>query len=626
MRATEILLEAGAVPIYYFAYGMLTDPKIMQGADFVGTAVLKNFSYEMLQYANVYPESGDQVIGVLWSLDRNMLAELDRTEGYPQLYDRNTVPVYVDGNKVVAELYTMTPETRGHLEGSKPRKSYVARIARGYQAAGVPIEQLVNSLKPKEAVAEKWSQKYKNSINCSHPKGFSQKAHCAGKKKHNESAEAHVMEMVCEDCGMCESHANLTEIKKGAKDSNGYTRCWPGKHAEGTKTGKNSKPVRNCVPNESITEDDEDRGGGGTGRVERGNNTGSDKYTKDPILNYKGLTPKIKDFIRRSYVTNPQSDNDLQATFGHMADMEKIMTDMSAELERIEDRLNDGRRVMQQQDAQIRAIARQSSSPNNAPVRPELPIMARSNSEPGPQQGYRLPARAEQPAQESVQEEVADKFNVVVNDRIVGTYHVKDQAYAKQRELKQQDPHADVIVTPVFSEAKVSANQRSFDFDEPPAVKPKSAGTSIFDMESDDIDSIPTKPTFNKQGKRIKATNNFNKPAMDYMYGKSNVPPPRKIPMYFFKVGQGGRSFTDADLNVMGMRKSAKGAWYFKPTPEMTPQEILARVKELEIKTNVKAREWMPEQMDEVVAIQQNLEESWQTWIKKGLRIRVDGI
>jgi hypothetical protein len=30
---------------------------------------------------------------------------------------------------------------------------------------------------------EKWSQKYKKSINCSNPKGFSQKAHCAGKKK-----------------------------------------------------------------------------------------------------------------------------------------------------------------------------------------------------------------------------------------------------------------------------------------------------------------------------------------------------------------------------------------------------------------------------------------------------------
>ena len=33
------------------------------------------------------------------------------------------------------------------------------------------------------SLEEKWTQKYKSSINCSHPKGFSQKAHCAGKKK-----------------------------------------------------------------------------------------------------------------------------------------------------------------------------------------------------------------------------------------------------------------------------------------------------------------------------------------------------------------------------------------------------------------------------------------------------------
>jgi hypothetical protein len=34
-----------------------------------------------------------------------------------------------------------------------------------------------------EQVNEKWSQKYKSSINCANPKGFSQRAHCAGKKK-----------------------------------------------------------------------------------------------------------------------------------------------------------------------------------------------------------------------------------------------------------------------------------------------------------------------------------------------------------------------------------------------------------------------------------------------------------
>lgn len=35
----------------------------------------------------------------------------------------------------------------------------------------------------REFFSEAWSVKYKKSINCKHPKGFSQKAHCAGRKK-----------------------------------------------------------------------------------------------------------------------------------------------------------------------------------------------------------------------------------------------------------------------------------------------------------------------------------------------------------------------------------------------------------------------------------------------------------
>jgi hypothetical protein len=32
-------------------------------------------------------------------------------------------------------------------------------------------------------ISEKWTQKYKESIDCSNPKGFSQRAHCQGRKK-----------------------------------------------------------------------------------------------------------------------------------------------------------------------------------------------------------------------------------------------------------------------------------------------------------------------------------------------------------------------------------------------------------------------------------------------------------
>ncbi len=53
-------------------------------------------------------------------------------------------------------------------------------------------------------ILEKWSNKYKKSINCSRPKGFSQKAHCAGRKKrrkmYKEIEEAkHIMDMMKED-------------------------------------------------------------------------------------------------------------------------------------------------------------------------------------------------------------------------------------------------------------------------------------------------------------------------------------------------------------------------------------------------------------------------------------------
>ena len=45
-----------------------------------------------------------------------------------------------------------------------------------------------------EFVTEKWTKKYKKSINCSSPKGFSQKAHCAGRKKNEGVAEGSLNE------------------------------------------------------------------------------------------------------------------------------------------------------------------------------------------------------------------------------------------------------------------------------------------------------------------------------------------------------------------------------------------------------------------------------------------------
>lgn len=51
--------------------------------------------------------------------------------------------------------------------------------------AGYHLNKKYKKLKEEiDTLKEKWSAKYKRSINCNNPQGFSQRAHCQGRKKH----------------------------------------------------------------------------------------------------------------------------------------------------------------------------------------------------------------------------------------------------------------------------------------------------------------------------------------------------------------------------------------------------------------------------------------------------------
>jgi len=54
----------------------------------------------------------------------------------------------------------------------------------GFQA----YQDFKNSM-PEGEMSEKWSEKYKRSIDCNNPKGFSQKAHCQGRQKRKMEEE-----------------------------------------------------------------------------------------------------------------------------------------------------------------------------------------------------------------------------------------------------------------------------------------------------------------------------------------------------------------------------------------------------------------------------------------------------
>ena len=69
---------------------------------------------------------------------------------------------------------------------------------------------------------EGWSSKYKKSINCNNPKGFSQRAHCQGKKKKmNEEKDKRLVKIVKQLRKSVKNHAKQADyIEKVNEESN----------------------------------------------------------------------------------------------------------------------------------------------------------------------------------------------------------------------------------------------------------------------------------------------------------------------------------------------------------------------------------------------------------------------
>jgi gamma-glutamylcyclotransferase (GGCT)/AIG2-like uncharacterized protein YtfP len=132
--------------IYYFAYGMLTDPDIMPNAEFIGAASLNGFELEFNAFANVFKSPGNRVLGSLWAIDQDTLDYLDDIEGYPTFYVRLNVHVRCDGKMYPAQVYSMTADSRETLEGRMPGEQYIQRLINGYRHAGIPLSQIRRAL------------------------------------------------------------------------------------------------------------------------------------------------------------------------------------------------------------------------------------------------------------------------------------------------------------------------------------------------------------------------------------------------------------------------------------------------------------------------------------------------
>lgn len=128
----------------YFAYGSNINLEQMRyrcpDATVRGQAVLDNYDlrFRGSGVATVEPKEGACVYGLLWELTDKCEASLDRYEGYPRLYIKQTLEVRTfDGQRVPVMAYIMNPEL--HLKPSLPPREYYLGIREGYEQNGLPV-------------------------------------------------------------------------------------------------------------------------------------------------------------------------------------------------------------------------------------------------------------------------------------------------------------------------------------------------------------------------------------------------------------------------------------------------------------------------------------------------------
>ena len=88
-----------------------------------------------------------------------------------------------------------------------------------------------------------WSDKYKKSINCNNPKGFSQKAHCAGRKKRKENMNLQGLKSIIREVL---NERSINAISK-AQQKNADNVAKALELYKKTKDDKESKPYKKSI-------------------------------------------------------------------------------------------------------------------------------------------------------------------------------------------------------------------------------------------------------------------------------------------------------------------------------------------------------------------------------------------
>ena len=131
----------------YFAYGSNLDLEQMAqrcpDAEIVGLVRVENYElrFRGSGFATVAPRKGNTVHGLLWKLTKNCGQSLNRYEGDPRHYTKETMTVKdAAGAEIPVMVYIMAePYCR---QPALPSPYYYRVIRRGFEANGLPVESL----------------------------------------------------------------------------------------------------------------------------------------------------------------------------------------------------------------------------------------------------------------------------------------------------------------------------------------------------------------------------------------------------------------------------------------------------------------------------------------------------
>lgn len=143
----------------YAAYGSNLNLRQMAcrcpDATVVGTAELED--YELIfrggpgyGVATVEPREGSSVPIVLWEISERDEKNLDRYEGWPTFYGKQTLGFEAEGQTIPAMIYVMQPGD----DPAFPSKSYYATILEGYEDNGLDPEFLERALERTQELAQ----------------------------------------------------------------------------------------------------------------------------------------------------------------------------------------------------------------------------------------------------------------------------------------------------------------------------------------------------------------------------------------------------------------------------------------------------------------------------------------